>query len=208
MRRMSRGALLASSRCEQIAYFLLISVRAAYGERRVGSPREMGERPDYDEFCRLPDLDEALASESDFEKALRRVLQEARVITGARYAALGVLDEERTELERFVALGVDADTERAIGRLPRGRGVLGVLIADPRPLRLADLAQHPGSYGFPAGHPPMRSFLGAPILIGGEPVGNLYVADKYDGGAFTEADEYAVVGLASVAARAIERERG
>ncbi|HTX12979.1 MAG TPA: GAF domain-containing protein [Solirubrobacteraceae bacterium] len=167
----------------------------------------MRDRPDDEKLRRLLNLELALESESDSERALRLVLQEARAITCARYAALGVLDEDRAELERFLALGVDAATERAIGRLPRGRGVLGVLIADPRPLRLAEIAQHPDSYGFPPGHPPMRSFLGVPIMIDGEPIGNLYVADKEGGAEFTEADEHAAVRLAHVAARAIERER-
>ncbi len=156
---------------------------------------------------RVLDLERALGSESDPERALRRLLEEACLIARARYAALGVLDEERVELERFLACGVDAATERAIGRPPRGRGVLGVLIADPRPLRLRDIAEHPDSYGFPTGHPRMRSFLGVPILIGGEPVGNLYLTEKQGGHQFTEADEHAVVRLASVAASAIERER-
>ena len=88
---------------------------------------------------------------------LDRLLETAAELTGARYAALGVLDEERRELERFLTRGIDEETHRAIGDLPRGRGVLGVLIDDPRPLRLDDVGEHPRSYGFPAGHPPMRS---------------------------------------------------
>ncbi|MGP0037885.1 MAG: GAF domain-containing protein [Solirubrobacteraceae bacterium] len=168
----------------------------------------MSDRSDHDKLRRVLDLEQALASESDFEWALRLALEEARVITGARYAALGVLDEERAELERFFASGVDAAANRAIGRLPRGRGVLGVLIADPRPLRLVDVSQHPDSYGFPRGHPPMRSFLGVPVMIGGEPVGNLYFAEKEGGGEFSAADEQAAVRLASVAASVIQRERG
>lgn len=167
----------------------------------------MRDRSDHEKLRRVSDVERALESESDPDQVLRLVLEEARAITGARYAALGVLDEERAELARFLALGVEAATERAIGRIPRGRGVLGVLIADPRPLRLLDIAQHPDSYGFPPGHPAMRSFLGVPIMIGGEPVGNLYVAEKADGAKFSEADEHATVRLASVAASAIERER-
>src|SRR5207244_11617463 len=93
---------------------------------------------------------------------------EAQHRAGARYAALGVLDEQRTELERFVTAGIDRATHRMIGELPRGRGVLGVLIEDPRPLRLADVGKHPESYGFPPGHPAMRSFLGVPIMIRGQ----------------------------------------
>src|SRR5512132_2997254 len=96
----------------------------------------------------------ALVSDFDLEVVLERVLSAARELTGARYAALGVLDERGEELERFVTLGIDEETRHAIGPLPRGRGVLGVLIRDPRPLRLPDVGSHPHSYGFPAEHPP------------------------------------------------------
>jgi GAF domain-containing protein len=144
---------------------------------------------------------------ADSEWALQLVLEDARVITGARYAALGVLDDEGLELQRFLISGVDAAMRRAIGQPPRGRGVLGVLISDPQPLRLVDVSRHPDSYGFPAGHPPMRSFLGVPIMIGGRAWGNLYLAEKQGGGGFTEADEEAAVRLAQLAANAIESRR-
>ena len=147
-----------------------------------------------------------LVAEHDTEAVLDRILNEARAITGARYAALGVLNKDRTELERFVTLGIDAAMHRAIGDLPRGRGVLGVLIEDPRPLRLADVGQHPRSYGFPMAHPAMHTFLGVPIVIRGEGWGNLYLAEKQDG-EFTEEDEEAVVALAQWAAVAIENAR-
>jgi GAF domain-containing protein len=168
----------------------------------------MSERSDPEKPEWILDLKQTLASEADSDRALRRVLEEARVLTGARYAALGVLDEGRLELERFVTSGMDTVEERAIGEFPRGRGVLGVLIADPRPLRLVDLRQHPHSYGFPLGHPPMRSFLGVPIMIAGEPWGNLYLTEKEGGRQFTAADERAAVRLACLVAGAIERERG
>jgi GAF domain-containing protein len=135
----------------------------------------MSDSSDHDKLRRVLDLERALASEPDTERALWLVLEEARVITEARYGALGVLDRERLELERFLASGVEEAVRQEIGTLPRGRGVLGVLIVDPRPLRLIDVSQHPNSYGFPAGHPSMRSFLGAPIMIGGEAAGSLYV---------------------------------
>jgi GAF domain-containing protein len=163
--------------------------------------------PPDDKIRRLLDVGRALVSELDTEAVLERILEEARAITGARYVALGVLDEPRGELERFLTSGIDAATHRAIGDLPRGRGVLGVLIEDPRPLRLADVGQHPQSYGFPAGHPPMQRFLGAPIMIRGQAWGNLYLADKQDGSEFTEADEEAAVVLAQWAATAIENAR-
>src|SRR5579862_1660415 len=104
-----------------------------------------------DQIRRLLNVGRALVAEHDTERVLERILSEAREITGARYAALGVLDETRRELERFLTVGIDAATHRVIGALPRGRGVLGVLIDDPRPLRLADVGRHPQSYGFPMG---------------------------------------------------------
>jgi signal transduction histidine kinase len=163
--------------------------------------------PDNDKLRRLLDVGRALMSELDTEAVLERILDEARAITGARYVALGVLDEQRNELERFLTSGVDEATHRAIGDLPRGRGVLGVLIDEPRPLRLADVGRHPQSFGFPAGHPAMKSFLGVPILIRGQAWGNLYLTEKEGGGEFIEADEEAAIVLAQWAATAIENAR-
>jgi signal transduction histidine kinase len=156
---------------------------------------------------RLLEVGRALVTELDPETVLRRVIEEAREITGARYVALGVLDEERAGLERFLTTGLDESTRRAIGELPHGRGVLGVLIEDPRPLRLRDVGEHHASYGFPAAHPPMHTFLGVPIVVRGEPWGNLYLTEKQNGDEFTEADEDAVVTLAQWAAVAIENAR-
>lgn len=163
--------------------------------------------PDQDKLRRLLDVGRALVSELDTEAVLERILEEARAITGARYVALGVLDAQRTELERFVTSGIDEPTRRKIGDLPRGRGVLGVLIEDPRPLRLPDVGRHPLSFGFPEGHPAMKTFLGVPILIRGEAWGNLYLTEKEGGGEFTEIDEEAAVVLAEWAATAIENAR-
>jgi two-component system, NarL family, sensor histidine kinase DevS len=139
--------------------------------------------------------------------ALDRVPEMAREVTGARYAALAVLNDQRDGLEQFWTAGVDEDTRRAIGHLPRGRGMLGNLILHPRPLRIADVSQHPSCYGFPSGHPVMRSFLGVPITILGQAWGSLHVADKADGD-FTEADERATVALAQEAANTIGLQRG
>ncbi len=155
----------------------------------------------------LLDVGESLFAELDPEEVLERILSEARRLTGARYAALGVLDEERRTLERFVTAGLDDATHRGIGELPHGRGVLGVLIHDPRPLRLADVGAHPESYGFPAAHPRMRTFLGVPVLIRGRAWGNLYLTDKEGGGEFTQADEDAAVALSRWAAIASENAR-
>ncbi len=155
---------------------------------------------------RLLEVGRELVTELDLGAVLDRVLEAAREITGAQYAAVGVLNEERTELEQFLTSGVDEKTKRAIGDLPRGRGVLGTLIDSPQPLRLANVGQHPSSYGFPAGHPVMRSFLGVPIRIRGQAWGNLYLTET-EGGEFSERDEEAAVVLADWAAVAIENAR-
>jgi signal transduction histidine kinase len=160
----------------------------------------------YDGMRRLVDVGRALLAELDPEIVLERVLETAIDLTGARYAAIGVLDQSRTGLEQFITRGLDDTAREAIGGLPRGRGVLGVLIEEPRPLRLDHVGNHPRSYGFPTGHPPMTSFLGVPILVRGEAWGNLYLTDKRDG-AFDDADEEATVILAQWAAIAIENAR-
>ena len=140
----------------------------------------------------------------DVETVLERVLDSARALTGAQYAAVGVLNSSATGLERFLAIGIDEPTRRLIGPLPTGRGVLGELIRDPRPLRLADIGSHPYSYGFPVGHPPMRTFLGVPIMVDGRVYGNLYLTEKQGSGEFTEDDEQAVMLLAEFAGIAID----
>ncbi|HUB73972.1 MAG TPA: GAF domain-containing sensor histidine kinase [Solirubrobacteraceae bacterium] len=155
---------------------------------------------------RLLDAGRELVTELDVENVLERVLATARELTGARYAALGILNERRTELERFLTAGMEPGLQRAIGDLPRGRGVLGELIEHPRPLRLADVGEHPSSYGFPAGHPVMRSFLGVPIELRGEVWGNLYLTEKQDG-EFSERDEEAAAILAEWAGVAIGNAR-
>jgi two-component system, NarL family, sensor histidine kinase DevS len=147
-----------------------------------------------------------LVAELDVERVIGELLDVARRVTGARYAALGVLDERRAELERFITRGIEPERHRAIGDLPRGRGILGLLIEDPQPLRLSDIGEHPKAYGFPPGHPQMRSFLGVPILIRNEAFGNLYLTDKAKGD-FDEADEQAVVILAAWAAIAVQNAR-
>ena len=154
----------------------------------------------------LLDVGRTLVADLDLESVLRSVLDAASELTGARYAAIGVLASDRRTLERFLTLGIDSEKQQEIGDLPRGRGVLGVLIDDPRPLRLADVGAHPKSYGFPIGHPPMQSFLGVPLLIRGEAWGNLYLTDK-QGGDFDEADEEAILVLADWAATAIDNAR-
>jgi signal transduction histidine kinase len=156
---------------------------------------------------RLVDVGRSLVTVLDPEAVFERLLEVARELTGAQYAAIGVMDERRERLERFLTAGVDAETHRAIGDLPRGRGVLGVLITDPRPLRLADVGTHPQSYGFPLAHPPMTTFLGVPIVIDGQAWGNLYLTEKAGGAEFSDEDEEAVVVLADWAAIAIANAR-
>jgi signal transduction histidine kinase len=147
-----------------------------------------------------------LTSELSLETVLERLLEAAAELTGARYAALGVIDRSGTSLERFIHRGIDEDVAREIGDLPVGRGILGALIRDSRPLRLQDLSEDPRSVGFPPGHPPMRSFLGVPILLRGVAYGNLYLTEKQDA-EFTAADEELAIVLAAQAAVAIENAR-
>jgi signal transduction histidine kinase len=141
------------------------------------------------------------------EAVLRQVLEVARELTGARYAALGILNEEKSELDRFLFVGIDDETRARIGPLPRGRGILGELIRSPHPLRLDRIDEDPRSYGFPLGHPPMTTFLGVPLEIRGEAYGNLYLTDKDGGALFDEVDEELVVLLSQWAAVAIDNAR-
>jgi two-component system, NarL family, sensor histidine kinase DevS len=154
----------------------------------------------------LIDVGRSLVAELDPEVIFRQVLEVACELTAARYAALGVLDEDRHELERFITHGIDAEARRSIGNLPRGRGVLGLLIEQPRPLRLTEVGRHPRSYGFPPGHPPMTNFLGVPVMIRGHAWGNLYLTEKGNGD-FDEADEQSAMILAEWAAIAVENAR-
>jgi signal transduction histidine kinase len=148
----------------------------------------------------------AMTSELSLDAVLQRIVEAAAEVTGARYAALGVLDASGTSLERFVTHGVDDETRAHIGALPRGRGILGVLIEDAQTLRLHDIAEDPRSVGFPPGHPPMRSFLGTPIRLRGVAYGNVYLTEK-EGGDFDDEDEELVTLLSAQAAVAIENAR-
>jgi signal transduction histidine kinase len=149
----------------------------------------------------------ALTSELTLDTLLQRIMELAAELTGARYAALGVIDPSGLQLERFLTVGVDSETHAAIGELPRGRGILGTLIHEARPLRLHDLAQDPRSVGFPPGHPAMHSFLGVPIMLRGVAYGNLYLTEKANDEPFTEEDQELVTLLAGQAAVAIENAR-
>src|SRR3954452_3948026 len=156
---------------------------------------------------RLIEAGRTLVSELDLEVLLQRLLEVAAELTGARYVALGILDPSKTNLERFVTRGIDSEQHREIGDLPRGRGVLGLLITSPEPLRLSNVGAHPESYGFPPAHPVMRTFLGVPVRIRGEVYGNLYLTEKAGGRDFTEEDERSIIILADWAAIAIDNAR-
>ena len=148
----------------------------------------------------------AVAGDLDLETVLARVVDAGCALVDARYGALGVIGPDE-ELVAFVHQGIDEATADQIGQLPQGRGILGLLIDEPTPIRLDDLSQHPASYGFPANHPPMNAFLGAPIRVGDRVFGNLYLTEKVGGGTFTAEDEELIVGLAAVAGAAIENAR-
>lgn len=154
-------------------------------------------------------LDAVLVIESDLDlvSLLHRIVEATVELVDARYGALGVLDSSGTGLAEFVHVGMEPGAVEAIGHLPEGLGILGLLVVDPRPIRLADLSEHPASVGFPAGHPPMRSFLGVPVRVRGQVYGNLYLTDKAGGEEFDDEDEALVLALASAAGIAIDNAR-
>jgi signal transduction histidine kinase len=149
----------------------------------------------------------ALTQELSLAAVLQKLVEAAAGLTGAQYAALGVLDPSGGGLERFITAGIDDETRAAIGDLPRGRGILGALIHDPEPLRLHDLHDDPRSVGFPPHHPPMSTFLGVPVRLRGTVYGNLYLTEKAGGADFDSDDEATVELLAAQAAVAIENAR-
>ncbi len=167
----------------------------------------MSQQIPVDRFRALIDAGIALSSALTLDALLQQIVETAAELTDARYAALGVIDATGISLERFLTTGIDAETHAAIGDLPRGRGILGVLIRDATPLRLEDVTDDPRSVGFPPNHPPMRSFLGVPILLRGVAYGTLYLTEKKGGGAFTDEDEELTQLLAAQAAVAIENTR-
>ena len=161
----------------------------------------------HDRLRALVDVGIALSSELSLDALLQRTLETAAELTGARYAALGVIDKTGQALERFLTAGIDEETHAAIGDLPRGHGILGVLIREAHPLRLHDIADDPRSVGFPPNHPPMKSFLGVPIVLRGIAYGNLYLTEKAGGREFTDEDQELSQLVAAQAAVAIENAR-
>ena len=148
-----------------------------------------------------------IGSDLDLPAMLERIVENAVELADATYGALGVLDDSGTRLAQFITVGIDDATRCAIGNLPEGHGILGLLIVDAKPLRLPDLTEHPDSYGFPPNHPRMRSFLGVPIRLREQVFGNLYLTDKRSAEVFTDVDEELVVGFAAAAGVAIENAR-
>jgi signal transduction histidine kinase len=159
------------------------------------------------QLLRLLDAVMSIGSEQTLADALRRITETAADLVDAKYAALGVLDESGSRLAEFITIGLTDEETLRIGARPEGHGILGLLILDPRPLRLPDLHAHPDTFGFPPGHPPMTSFLGVPIRLRGVVYGNLYLTDKADGQVFTDVDQELAVGLAAAAGLAIENAR-
>jgi signal transduction histidine kinase len=160
-----------------------------------------------DDRRRLISAIASMGADLDLPVVLRRITEAATELVGARYGALGVLSPDGTHLSSFITVGIDDGDEAEIGDLPKGHGILGLLIVRPEPMRLDDLREHPESFGFPPGHPPMSSFLGVPIQVRGRVFGNLYLTDKEDGRPFTDEDEELIVGLAAAAGVAIESSR-
>ena len=155
----------------------------------------------------LLDAVTAISSDLDLHSVLTRIVESAAELTQARYAALGVIGGGDRDLVEFVTTGIDPHTHELIGELPRGRGILRLLIDEPETIRLDDLSAHPQSYGFPPNHPPMVTFLGVPVRIRGTVFGNLYLTEKRGGMPFTEEDEALVQALASAAGFVIENAR-
>ena len=149
----------------------------------------------------------SLASDLELEVILRRLIETAVDLVDAAYGALGVLDATRTDLSDFITVGIDEVDRAAVGEPPHGHGILGLLIDDPQPLRLPDLHAHPATAGFPPHHPPMTSFLGVPVFVGGLAYGYLYLTDKRGAGVFTDVDEELAVALAAATGTAIDKSR-
>ncbi|MEV8436061.1 GAF domain-containing sensor histidine kinase [Actinosynnema sp. NPDC051121] len=148
----------------------------------------------------------AVGAGLELDSTLQRIVQAAVELVGARYGALGVLGAQEN-LSEFVYVGIDPETRSHMGHLPQGKGLLGLLIKDPRAIRLHDLAEHPASVGFPPNHPPMHGFLGVPVRVRDEVFGNLYMTEKTDGTDFTVDDEVVLTALAAAAGVAVENAR-
>jgi signal transduction histidine kinase len=189
---------MAAIQTRELPWCLVEGGRSVAYVTEVAGPRSLRQ---------LLDAVLTIGSDLDLPAMLRRIVEAATGLVDARYGALGVLDDTHSLLSEFITVGIDEEGRRAIGDLPSGHGILGLLIVDAKPLRLPDLREHPESYGFPPNHPPMRSFLGVPIRIRDQVFGNLYLTDKTSAEVFTDVDEELAVGLAAAAGVAIENAR-
>lgn len=178
-------------------------IARAHAPRGASARMEVGTNP---RATALLDISLDLAGELEMDRLLPAVAAAARDLFDARYVAVGVIDPSGTGIEHFHTIGMDAATQARIGRLPAGKGLLGVLLDDPRPVRLTHISDDARSVGFPSGHPPMESFLGVPMLLAGVLVGNLYMTEKHHG-LFSEDDEQLAMVFAAQAAVAIENAR-
>ncbi|MFD0889716.1 GAF domain-containing protein, partial [Streptosporangium algeriense] len=192
MGRIEPGGLLPHLRLDELLTELQSRLEAVLATR--------------DRVHALLDAVVSVGSDLDLETVLRRIVETATHLVEASYGALGAIGEQNT-LVQFIPIGLSEEEIARIEHWPHGLGLLGLLIKEPRPLRLAHISDHPESYGFPPGHPPMGSFLGVPIRVREEVFGNLYLTEKRGGGAFDEEDEAIVVALATAAGVAIENAR-
>ncbi len=175
---------------------------------RNSTPEQVGEASRVrHRFERLLSAGVAIFSERALDRVLQQVVDSAREVVGARYAALGVLAPDRTSLNQFVTSGLSAAERERIGDLPTGHGLLGEVIRNPKPIRTADIGKHPRRHGFPPHHPSMQSFLGVPIVSRDQVFGNLYLTDKIGAAEFDAEDEAIAVLLAAHAAVAVENAR-
>lgn len=162
---------------------------------------------DQEQLSALLDAVQIVTSDLELPEVLNRIVSAACELVDARYGALGVIGHDRERLIEFISSGISDRRRAAIGQRPCGRGVLGLLISDPTPLRITDVAEHPAFHGFPEHHPVMHTFLGAPVRVRDQAFGNLYLTDKVGGAEFTAQDQAALVALAAAAGVAIEHAR-
>lgn len=191
--------VLALELFKPVANRILVIVALAFLQEREGVVRRGVEQ-----FRALVEAGMVLAKELSLELVLQKIAELACKVVGAKYGAVGMLNEDSKGLSQFITVGIDEETKARIGSLPVGKGVLGVLVREAKPLRLNELSNDPRAHGFPAHHPPMRSFLGVPIVSKGKVFGNLYLTEKQGAEAFSKEDEALAVTLAAQAAIAVE----
>lgn len=159
-----------------------------------------------DAFAALDAATRAIAALQPVDQVLQLIVDRVRPLVDAEYAAMGIVDP-RGRIEQFVVSGIDDETRRLLGDPPQGHGLLGVIVREGRPLRIADISVHPDRYGFPAHHPPMTSLLGVPVMVSGQSVGNLYLTNKIGAAEFSSDDQRLVEAFAAHAGIAIQNAR-